>query len=48
MGVNVMELLDLISKYRDRKLAEKLVAYINRLCGEDRFLVMHVCGTQPH
>ena len=42
-----MELLELVSKYRDRRLAEKLVAHINNICGDDRFLIMHVCGTQP-
>ncbi len=42
-----MEIFKLISKYRDRNLAEKLTKYINDLCGNEKFLIMHVCGTQP-
>jgi len=41
----VVELFELISRYRDRSLAEKLSGYINELCDDDRYLIMHVCGT---
>jgi len=37
----------LLLKYRDRSLAEKLTKYINGRCDGRKYLIMHVCGTQP-
>ena len=31
--------------FRDRELARKIVEYIKKLVGEERIVLMHVCGT---
>lgn len=42
----MLEIGSIVSKYRDRRLAERIVRYISEMCN-NVFLIMHVCGTQP-